>query len=505
MLAALLLGLLVRAVESSAQIPLSCGGHVQNHLNAGESHAYALQASSAAVVAVQVVDRSSVPSLLRIKSGGLETCSGALTIPVSQNAKVEVSDCIGDDEVDYTISANVVSGGPASCARQLPCGLVPRVYEWMGAGAVDSYRFTATSGEYVILRAIGMDGERGSVRLQVFDPEGTEVNRSGACSGEVKLTTRQSGVYTVLASACVEAEDGYYQIGYRGEYCPAGPEVSYLGLARSDSTVIEPSAYDGEGRPIYTRVGGAGFSIVVEATPGASGWEPGLIGFNYDEEDPTVLPDLQVLLSSALGNGDAEVCADEPEVRDGIPATTPLVFAANQAVANAINDFGCRINDGTGRSLGVNQTEDACTTFTDGSSHFVAAETTAQFCAPISSARQFPVGSTVVAARVRDSAGEMGPVREMIVHIQSVPTNPPTPSRSPTPPISPSPTRTPMPCAGDCDSDGVVSLVEILTNLGAALTSNPLTCRSIDADANGLASVEELVHAVHSALTPCQR
>ncbi len=504
-LAALLVGVLLQATHSVAQTPLSCGDHIQGHLNAGEAHAYSLQANSDAVLAVQVVDRSSVPSLLRIKSGSLETCSGALTIALSEVATVEISDCIGNNEIDYTINANVVSGGPASCARPLPCGLVPRVYEWMGAGAVDSFRFSATSREQVILRATDMDGERGSVRLQVFDPEGIEVNRAGTCSGEVKLTIRQSGVYTVLASACIEAQDGRYQLGYRGEDCPAGPEISYLGLARSDNTVIEPSDYDGSGRPIYTRVGGAGFSIVVEATPGASGGEPGLAGFNYDEEDPTILPDLQVLLSSPLGNGNPEVCADDPEVRDGIPATTPLVFAANQTVADAINDFGCRVNDGTGHALGVGQSEDACTTFADGSNHFVASETTAQYCAPISSARQFPVGATVVAARVRDSSGAMGPAREMIVQIQSVPTNPPTPSRSPTPPTSPTPTRTPVTCAGDCDGDRVVSLTEILSNLRAALTSGPLPCASIDTDTNGIASIEELVRAVHSALAPCQQ
>jgi len=501
---ALLICVLLHGAAVQAQEALSCGTQLQRHLLAGAQHTYVLAQGSDAVVVVSVVDRSPSPSLLRIKGeGGLETCSGAMTMAASPGSTIEISDCIGNDEIDYTISSNVVSGGSANCARPLPCGLVPRVREWKVAGAVTAYSFQAVAGQRVTLRATDIDGTPGTVRIQVFNPEGAEVNRAGSCGGEVRFDPRLSGLYTVLVNPCVEALTPEYRIGYRGPHCPAGPEITYLGIARSDSTVVAPFAYDDEGRPIYTRVGGAGFSIVVEAMPGADEAAPGLIAFEHDASNPATLPDLQVLLSQPLGNGNAEVCAEDPDARDGIPATEPLAFTSTRVVADAINDFGCRVNDGTGRALGVNLSVDACTIFSDGSSHFVDPASTTQFCAPIPGVRQFSSGDTIVAARVRDVEGMIGPVREMIVRVEAVPTSSPTPSRTPTVPTSPTPTRTAIACVGDCNDDSVVALSEIVGNLTTALAGTTATCAAIDADGGGTASVDELVLAVRHAVDGC--
>lgn len=504
-LGAILAGMLLHAAAAGAQDVLSCGTPLLRHLEAGgEEDELVLSPSADSVVVVSVVDRSPSPGLLRIKAeGDLETCSGSLSLAASPGTTIEVSDCFDDNEIDYTITANVVSGGTASCARPLPCGLVPYVREWKVAGAVDSWRFAAAPGEEVILRASDMGDDGGAVSIQVFDPEGAAVNGPSSCSGEVRFLPLLSGSYTALVTSCVEARSGRYRLAYLGGQCPVGPEISYFGVARTDGSPIEPLTYDSEGRPVYTRVGGAGFTLVVEAKRGADRADPGLVAFDYEAGDPTVVPDLQVLFSRPLGNGNPEVCLEDPSARDGIAATEPLLFAETQAVSDAINDFGCHVDDGTRHAMGVNMSVDACTVFSDGSSHFVANDSTTQFCAPIPGVRQFQSGDTIVAARVRDNQGAVGPVREIIVRIENIPTPTPTPSRTPTPVTSATPTLAPIDCVGDCDHDTTVSFTEIATTIHVALSDDLLACDAIDADRNGFVSVDEVVRAVHAGAAGC--
>ena len=494
----------LHAGAASAREVLPCGTPLQRHLDAGAEDEFALSPSADSIVVVSVVDRSQSPSLLRIKAeGGLETCSGSLSLAASPGTTIEVSDCIGNDAIDYAITANVVSGGNANCALPLPCGLVPYVREWKVPGEVDSYRFQAAPGEDVVLRTSDMSDNPGTVSIQVFDPEGTAVNGAGSCGGEVRFLAGLDGSYTALVTSCVEARSGHYLLAYLGGRCPAGPEISYFGIARTDGLPIDPLTYDAQGRPVYTRVGGAGFTLVIEAKRGADQADPGLVGFDYDAGDPTVLPDLQVLFSLPLGNGIPAVCAEDPSARDGIPATQPLVFAESQPVSDAINDFGCHIDDGTRHAMGVNLSVDACTTFPDGSSHFVAADSTTQFCAQIPGIRQFQSGDTTVAARVRDNQGVVGPVREIIVRIQDIPTPTPTPSRTPTTAMSATPTPRAIACVGDCNHDTTVSFDEIATTLRMALNDDTLACAAIDADRSGFVSVDEIVRAVHAGSAGC--
>jgi hypothetical protein len=51
----------------------------------------------------------------------------------------------------------------------------------------------------------------------------------------------------------------------------------------------------------------------------------------------------------------------------------------------------------------------------------VSRATTVQFCIPIARAWAFPEGDTIVAARVRNLTGTVGPPREMVVRIASEP------------------------------------------------------------------------------------
>ncbi len=184
-----------------------------------------------------------------------------------------------------------------------------------------------------------------------------------------------------------------------------GPEITHLGVATADDRPLQPDATDVMGRPVFVRPFGQGMTLVVEARRGQSASPVGTSTFS----DAGALPDLQVLVSRPLGDGGGAVCEGNGRT-GGIPAVPSLDFPADAATAAAINDLGCRAFDS-----GVPPTN-ACTrkaplfgTVSDSSE--------IQFCIPVAKAWAFPVGDTVVAARVRDKAGNIGPVREIVVRV----------------------------------------------------------------------------------------
>jgi hypothetical protein len=59
-------------------------------------------------------------------------------------------------------------------------------------------------------------------------------------------------------------------------------------------------------------------------------------------------------------------------------------------------------------------------------------------------------------------------------------------------------------CPGDCNSDGSVSVSELITGVNIALELRSVdACAAVDFDANGVVSVAELIRAVNSALEGC--
>lgn len=71
---------------------------------------------------------------------------------------------------------------------------------------------------------------------------------------------------------------------------------------------------------------------------------------------------------------------------------------------------------------------------------------------------------------------------------------------------SPTPTRTslPSPCVGDCDSDGGVSVGDLVRGVAIAVgAASVATCRAADADANGMVNIDEIITAIATALTEC--
>lgn len=174
-----------------------------------------------------------------------------------------------------------------------------------------------------------------------------------------------------------------------------------------------PVAQSGDGTPIYERTLPQGFLLVVEAKRGASRAAVGTRTFNWDPEDPQVLPDFRIVSSRPLGNGSAKVCDSSPSDLGGVPAVDPPAFSGTQAIADALNDLGCRF-------AAKGQSSEACTrrpptmepAFIDGTS-------TNQFCSSPGVGKEiaFPVGDTRLTVRVWDVTGYPGLPSSIIVRV----------------------------------------------------------------------------------------
>jgi len=199
-----------------------------------------------------------------------------------------------------------------------------------------------------------------------------------------------------------------------------GPPITYFGVARADDVPMPAANVDREGRPIFQRPTGSGIYLVIEARSGLAGQPVGAEAF-----DPAGgLPDLQLLVSRPLGNGSALICDDALPNIGGVPATDPPVFSDAPTVVAAMNDLGCRVNDGAGNPVGRTSSSQACTR-TDAPGTFgygyVDPNSSIQFCLPIAGPWAFPLGDTIVAARVRDTSGTVGPPQEIVVRVAGLP------------------------------------------------------------------------------------
>jgi hypothetical protein len=186
-----------------------------------------------------------------------------------------------------------------------------------------------------------------------------------------------------------------------------------MGVARADGQVTQPVGTAADGTPIFDRPLGFGFFLYIEARPGPSGRPVGQTTFDSDLADPNLLPNLQLVVSNALGNGSSDVCDDGPNPPiGGVPAVDPPQFGGTQPSANAINDLACRFN---ARAT----TGDACTRNNQQDPSFVVSSTRVQFCPAVGVGAEiaFPVGDTRVTARVTDIIGQPGLTRSIIIRV----------------------------------------------------------------------------------------
>jgi ELWxxDGT repeat protein len=403
----------------SGPAPLACGVSTVQTLESGAVHSFVLPVASGEAMLVEAVDVSGQIGLLRLRavnsSGTAESCSGSLEITGSAGATLlEVSDCLGEDSGDYAITANVVSDSRGNCARSFSCGLTPSALRV--AGAVLAYAFEATAGEQVTLAVTELGNTMRAARLRVFAPDGSLL--SDACGGTLAFDPPAHGLFTTVVSSCTRPETGRFTLRRESAGCPAGPLITFFGLARSDDTPLLPDEFDAAGRPVYLRPLGHGFSVIVEAQPGRNGRSPGAVAFEHDPGSPSALPDVQLLLGRPIGFGTPFVCDASGPRQGGVPGAPALSFDGTQETANLINDFGCRFNDGSGSPRGRNRADDACTRApVTRDFAFVNSSTTMQFCAQIAATWAFQPGDTIAKVRVRDNGGNYGPESELVVRV----------------------------------------------------------------------------------------
>jgi hypothetical protein len=183
-----------------------------------------------------------------------------------------------------------------------------------------------------------------------------------------------------------------------------GPIITFFGAARADGMPVEPKSVDKNGVPTYNSVAGSGFILVVEAKPGVSNKEVGRRLYAHVEDDPEVRGDLEIISNRALGDGSRAVCDRQRPTIGGVPATTN--FDYSQATSDAINDLACRFENFV-------ESDFSCTLDKTESYSFVDASTTTQFCLIVARAYGFDEGTTELSVRVRDIAGNPGPVKKM--------------------------------------------------------------------------------------------
>lgn len=191
-----------------------------------------------------------------------------------------------------------------------------------------------------------------------------------------------------------------------------GPQILLLGLANADDSFQPPSGTDPNGIPIYQRPFGFGFSLLVEARRGSSGVPVGNHGI---VEGGT--PDLQVQVTRALGNGSPAVCDAAAPTFGGVPGVDPPRIENPDTIADALNDLGCRFIDGEGLPNG-RSCAFGCVRFESGEFGCQSGPATElQFCAPVPMSMAFQGGDTLVTARVRDLAGNLGAPRQIIIRV----------------------------------------------------------------------------------------
>jgi hypothetical protein len=114
---------------------------------------------------------------------------------------------------------------------------------------------------------------------------------------------------------------------------------------------------------------------------------------------------------------------------------------------------------------------------------------------PTASRTALPSATRTASATVRPSATASATAFATATISPSV-----TPSETATPPDTPSPSPVAH-CAGDCDGDGTVTIAELISAIGIANGSAPLSaCAALDANGDGSVSIDEIVDAVVAAL-----
>lgn len=100
----------------------------------------------------------------------------------------------------------------------------------------------------------------------------------------------------------------------------------------------------------------------------------------------------------------------------GVPAIDPPTFDEVPNVIAAVNDLACRFVNGSDVPMARTRDE-ACIMYPSGDFAFGSAASTAQFCGFVTRFMEFPLGDTLVTARLRDQDGNPGAPAQIVIRV----------------------------------------------------------------------------------------
>jgi len=175
--------------------------------------------------------------------------------------------------------------------------------------------------------------------------------------------------------------------------------------------------------------------LIVESGFGDSVLDAGSEGVMIDGDLQEIglsgRPSIQLVGSNDFGDGSPEICDGSPnDPPGGIPGFSPPLIdctspeltpgevaaceATQPAVRDALEDIACRFSY-------VTSAGNSCTRNRFGDFAFLSPFATRQFCFQIPVDSRLSVGDTILAVQVRDVAGNLGPVREIVVRVPAEP------------------------------------------------------------------------------------
>lgn len=265
-----------------------------------------------------------------------------------------------------------------------------------------------------------------------------------------------------------------------------GPAINFFGPISFMGTPLQCTGMTPQGAPICQFPNGSGFILVIEGRPRTGGAPVGTETFNA-----AGLPDLQIQVDRALGNGSAAICDKQgPQVGGVAPVSPPdLTFAD----AGPVNDFACRF------------TAVPCTVDDMGQPRFLVQSSTVQFCGEITTSIGFSAGDTLISLRLRNTDGQVGEVRQLVLRVgvgsptptftvvSGTPTQtpaltmPPTEAATPSATTAPSSTQTPLPTSVDTAT---------VTAVATVATPTPTTQPTSTVTPGTGIDLETLIHAI---------
>jgi hypothetical protein len=186
-------------------------------------------------------------------------------------------------------------------------------------------------------------------------------------------------------------------------------------LVTADNHLIEPDAFtqDDPPVPIYRRMFGFGFLVVVEGRPGNSRRNLSEFGTDRFPALPPTKADFWLISSNTLGNGSPQICDEGPTISNPNAVAGGVPSAASFDDVPAIDDFACRF-------VFHNVDTESCTFDDLGNFDFVSPLSTAQYCSgpAIGQELAFPAHQdTTLMVQLRDSGGNLGDIGRLIVRV----------------------------------------------------------------------------------------